>query len=366
MDEETIIIDIGTSQTKVGYGGPDYRPYIVPTCLGQEKPKHERSEFYWNSSDYYKNINKNYIYPIKHGIITDFYYMKEFYSYLCEKELRINTENYKFFIAQPIFNPRDKMEELAHFMFESIYGLNVPALYIGNQAIFPLISKGCFTGFSLESGEGVTQLVPVYDGFALKYAARKINLSGSDLSEYMLSLLKSKDYKYSSLSEINTAKSIKEKECFVAENYEKEEKVVESSCFTLPDGSSLLIKEEKINCPEALFNPGIMGKEGEGIVEACYNTIQKCDNDLKSEMFGNIVISGGNTNFKGFNNRFLLEMEKKVKDNFDIKIHDVEDKICAVWKGANILSMMSSMKSNWITKDEYQEYGNAILHRKCF
>lgn len=179
-------------------------------------------------------------------------------------------------------------------------------------------------------------------------------------------LLKGQDYRFSSSEGNNRAIAIKEEECYVAENFEEEKKKIESSEFILPDGKSLNLKEEKIYCPEALFNPKTMGKEEEGIVESCYNTIQKCDNDLKSEMFGNIVISGGNTNFKGFNNRFLLEMEKIVKDKFKIKIHDVNDKISAVWEGAKIFSMKPFMKSMWITKEEYEEYGKAILYRKCF
>lgn len=159
----------------------------------------------------------------------------------------------------------------------------------------------------------------MYEGFALKYAAKKFSLSGRDLSEFMLSLLREKNYRFSSLSEINIAKLIKENLCYVAENYEKEKYRVEINDYELSDGNSIKIKEEKYICPEALFNLTKMGKEGEGIVEACYNLSQKCDDDLKSEMFGNIVLSGGNTKFKGFDNRFLLEMKKKSTANLKLK-----------------------------------------------
>ena len=168
---------------------------------------------------------------------------------------------------------------------------NFTALYIGNQAVLSLLSKGITIGFSLESGEGIIQLVPVYEGFVLKYAVNKFNLSGRDLTEFMLLLLRDIDYNFSSL--INLAKLIKENVCYVAENYEKEKNMVEISGYIFSDGNSIKIKEEKYIYPEVLFNPKIMGKVGEGIVEACYNSIQKCYNDLKSEMFGNIVLSGG-------------------------------------------------------------------------
>ena len=130
-----------------------------------------------------------------------------------------------------------------------------------------ILSKGISTGFSLESGEGITQLVPVYEGFALKYAVNKFNLSGRDLTEFMLLLLRDIDYRFSSLSEINLVKLIKEKVCYVAENYEKEKNMVEISDYILSDGNSIKIKEKKYTCPKVLFNPKIMGKEGEGIVK---------------------------------------------------------------------------------------------------
>ena len=133
MDEENeneniIIINIGTSQSKVGR--INYGLFIVPTCSGYEKPKYQESRYYWNRSDYYKTINKNYSYPIKNGIITDFNEIKNFFNNIFENNLRVLPEYYKFFITQPIFNPRDKMEELARFMFDYRYGYEVPALYI--------------------------------------------------------------------------------------------------------------------------------------------------------------------------------------------------------------------------------------------
>lgn len=194
-------------------------------------------------SDYYKNINKYYSHPIQHGIITNSFDMKKFFLNIIENEFRISPDNYKLFIIQSIFDSPDKNEDLVKLTFDYC---GFQALYIGNQAVFPLISTGCFTGFSLESGEGITQLVPVYEGFARENAVKKFSLSGRDFSEFMLLLLKKIDYKFSSLSEINTAKLIKEKLCYVAENYEKEENGVEISEYQLPDGKFIESKEEKL------------------------------------------------------------------------------------------------------------------------
>lgn len=149
------------------------------------------------------------------------------------------------------------MEELARFMFECgneyEYGCDVPALYIANQAVLSLLRKGISTGFSFESGEGITQLVPFYEGFALKYVAKKFSLSGRDLREFILLLIGEINYRFSSLSKINIVKLVKEKVCYVAENYEKEKYRVEINNYELFDGNSINIKEERINCLEAFF-----------------------------------------------------------------------------------------------------------------
>ena len=108
-----------------------------------------------------------------------------------------------------------------------------------------------------------------------------------------------------------------------------------------------------------------MNKEGEGIVEVCNNSIQKCDYDIRRDLYLNIILSGGNTKFKGFKKRFSLEIEKTVP-LYLFKVSDVEDKIKAVWEGAKIISQFNQMESSWITRQEYEENGERILHRKCF
>ena len=62
-------------------------------------------------------------------------------------------------------------------------------------------------------------------------------------------------------------------------------------------------------------------------MDACFKAIEKCDNDIKHELYKNIVLSGGNTMFKGFNNRFSLEMKKIAPNDMDIQIHDAENKM---------------------------------------
>ena len=162
----------------------------------------------------------------------------------------------------------------------------------------------------------------------------------------------------------NLTKNIKELACYVAENYEKEK--VESYKYIFDCNNEIYLKEERIKCPEALFDPKLIGNNYESIVECCYNSIGKCDDDIKQEMYSNILLSGRNTCFKGFNKRFTLEMKKLAPSSTEINVIDAKDKRCAAWKGAKILYECPFMESNWITRTEYDEIGVNIVHRKCF
>ena len=134
----------------------------------------------------------------------------------------------------------------------------------------------------------------------------------------------------------------------------------------LPDGTKINIKEQRIKCPEALFKPKMIGKEEKGIDEACFYSIQKCNINIRKDLFNSIVLSGGTSIFKGLPERFNKEIKNLSPDLMkeEVKIISSSERKYAVWIGGSILSFSSS-DSLWITKQEYEEYGDLIVHRKC-
>ena len=64
-------------------------------------------------------------------------------------------------------------------MFETF---NVPAMYLANQAALSLYSAGRTTGIVCESGDGVTETAPIYEGFSIPHAVNKIMIAGNDLN----------------------------------------------------------------------------------------------------------------------------------------------------------------------------------------
>ena len=136
-------------------------------------------------------------------------------------------------------------------------------LYISpNPPALSLIDNRTYTGIAIESGDGVIKIVPVFDFYVITHAIMHLDLAGRDLTEYMKRLLLETGKNFSTSSEMEIVKAIKEKACYVAFDFEKEIKSVEPYEYKLPDGESIIIKDQRIKCPEALFKPELIQKEG--------------------------------------------------------------------------------------------------------
>merc|ERR1712097_219483 len=124
--------------------------------------------------------------------------------------------------------------------------------------------------------------------------------------------------------------------------------------YELPDGQVITIGNERFRCPEALFQPSFLGMEACGIHETTYNSIMKCDVDIRKDLYANTVMSGGTTMYPGIADR----MQKKITAPPERKY--------SVWIGGSILASLSTFQQMWISKQEYDECGPSIVHRKCF
>ena len=286
---------------------------------------------------------------------------KKIWGDIFTNQLRITTEEHNVMLTEATMNPKESREKMAQIMFETF---NVPGLYIAKQPVLSLYSIGKLTGLVADSGEGVTQIAPVFDGFALPHAIHRLDLSGKDLTDYIEKLI----YGNNLNSRKRNCELIKEKGCYVAIDFEEELKSMKDFDYELPDGTQVNIKDQRIICPEALFKPSIIGRDGNGIGQSCYYSIEKCDIDIKKELYNCVCLSGGNTMFKGFPKRLKKEMKVLAPESMkeEIKIFSPPERKFSVWIGGSILSSISTFESMWITKSEYEESYSCIVHRKCF
>jgi actin-related protein len=118
--------------------------------------------------------------------------------------------------------------------------------------------------------------------------------------------------------------------------------------------------------PEALFQPSLIGLESTGIHETTYNSIMKCDVDIRKDLYANIVMSGGTTMYPGIADRMQKEITALAPSSMKIKIVAPPERKYSVWIGGSILASLSTFQQMWVSKQEYDESGPSIVHRKCF
>ena len=118
-------------------------------------------------------------------------------------------------------------------------------------------------------------------------------------------------------------------------------------------------------CPELLFKPELYGKEMKGVHHVIYDSIQKCDIDIRSDLYQNVVLSGGSTMFPNFELRLERELQSLIPAGKRVRISAPEDRSYSVFYGGAILCSLPSFEEQWITPQEYAEHGAVVANRKC-
>jgi len=182
--------------------------------------------------------NRNYLQvtqPMEHGIVKNWEDMKHLWDYTFSEKLKINPEGRKVLLTEPPMNPKANRQKMCQVMFEE-YGFQ--GVYVAIQAVLTLYAQGTSrfgllplmnlrylpigltTGVVVDSGDGVTHIVPVYDGFAMPHLTRRLDIAGRDVTRYLIKLLLMRGYAFNRTADFETVREIKEKLCYVrSENY---------------------------------------------------------------------------------------------------------------------------------------------------
>merc|ERR1712028_161635 len=267
-EKPAIVMDNGTGMMKCGLSGEDAPKVTFASCVGYPKNK---AMLQGSNKDYYvgeEAMQKRGIlilkYPLEHGVIQNWDDMEKIWKHTFDNELRIvlgaDDESEEdvagVLLTEAPMNPKENRERMTQIMFETFQSRR---FYVAIQAVLSLYASGRTTGVVVDCGDGVSHTVPIYEGYSMPHAIQRINLAGRDLTEWMCKILMDSKITLTTSAEKETAKQIR--------------------------------------CPELMFKPALDGREMPGLHQLTDRTVKDCDLDVRKDLLGNVVMSGGTTMF---------------------------------------------------------------------
>jgi len=380
-----VVCDNGTGFVKCGYGGDNFPQYIFPSMIGRPLMRYEeefkdvelKDVMVGDECAKYRHMLET-SYPVENGIVKDWVGMKYLYDYTFYERMKIEPKNHKILLTEPPLNPRENQAKMLQAMFE-VYGFQAAKVNI--QAMLVLYAQGLLTGVVVDSGDGVTHVVPVWEGICPPTLIKRLNVAGRHITRQLIKLLQVRGYTFNRSADFETVRLIKEKLCFVGYDLEVEKRLALetttlNTTYTLPDGRVIKMNIERYEAPEVLFNPHLIDEEKPGMQHLLFNMIQEADVDLRPSFYQHIVLSGGSTMFPGLPSRLEKEMkelylEKVLKGDksrlskFKLRIEDPPRRKHMVFLGGSVLAdIMKDRPEFWISQKEWKEQGERIIGKK--
>jgi len=241
-----VVCDNGTGFVKCGYAGTNFPAHIFPCMVGRPiirsaskllEDQLRDIEVGERCSQHRSNLEINY--PMKNGKVVSWEDMRHVWDYTFgEEKMNLDPKESLIMLTEPPMNPNKNREKMLEEMFEN-YGFH--GAYIATQAVLTLYAQGLLTGVVVDSGDGVTHIVAVYDGFTIPSITKRLDIAGRDITQYLIELLLVHGYVFNKTADFDTVRMIKEKLCYVAYNIHSEQKLALDTTFlvenyTLPDG----------------------------------------------------------------------------------------------------------------------------------
>jgi len=389
-----LILEYGSAKINAGAADNDTPSFVARTCVG--RPNYELSigadaadTVLFDSKLQAKDVDGNDVpgglagiaklsWPMSRGVI------KEGPQHQADMELiwkDMNENSLRSTLAQsddedcdiagvilsePCLNSLSNRKKVAEYWMEDEH---VPKIFFGLQSIFGLIGTACTSGVAVMSGDGVTEVLPMYNDYSLRHAYQRINWAGKDVTNWLRRELHKADCALETSSDELILMDMKKASgCLRIANHgelEEEKAKLEEKKFEyfLPDGTSVHIGAECVTVPEIVFNPMSAGNDVPGLAELVKQCVDACPKDTKGSIFKKIECFGGNTMFPGFKERLDAELSVTLKHDGLAKVRCQLDREIKPWMGAKILSENSTFQNPenkmWLGQAEWNELGSA-------
>jgi len=407
-----VVIDNGTGYTKLGFAGNKEPQFIIPSAIairesakiGDQSSRRltkgiDDLDFYIGD-EAFDATGYSVKYPVRHGIVEDWDLMERFWEQCIFKYLRAEPEDHYFLLTEPPLNTPENREYTAEIMFESF---NVPGLYIAVQAVLALaaswtsrqVGERTLTGVVVDSGDGVTHVIPVAEGYVIGSCIKHIPIAGRNITSFIQSLLREREPSIPPEQSLETARTIKEKFCYICPDIAKEFAKYDTDpakWMKAYQGINAITKQEfnidvgyeRFLGPEIFFHPEFANPDfTTPISEVVDTVIQNCPIDVRRPLYHNVVLSGGSTMFRDLGRRMQRDIKKVVDKRLqisqsisggnlkpkpiDVSVISHHMQRYAVWFGGSLLASTPEFYTVCHTKAQYEEYGPSICrHNPVF
>lgn len=395
----------------MGFAGNCEPQFIIPTVIatqegkGAQKAANQKKgveDLDFFIGDEALSYSKTYdiFYPVRHGQVENWTHMEYFWEHCIFKYLRCEPEDHYFLLTEPPLNAPENREYTAEIMFETF---NVPGLYIAVQAVLALaaswtsknVKERTLTGTVIDSGDGVTHVIPVAEGYVIGSSIKHIPLAGRDITAFVQQLMRERNEPIPPAESLEVAKRVKETYSYVCPDIVKEFtkydtepskwfRTYESKNSVTQKPYTVDVGYERFLGPEIFFNPEIFSSDFlTPLPKVVDDTIQSCPIDVRRGLYKNIVLSGGSTMFKDFGKRLARDVKRSVDYRIKrseelsggkIKAVPLEVNVIshhmqryAVWFGGSMLASTPEFYNVCHTKKQYDEIGPSICrHNPVF
>jgi len=303
---------------------------------------------------------------MRHGLVTNWDDMERVWHHCFYNEIKLCVEEHPILVVASPLTPRADQEKITQIMFETF---NVPALFIACQSFLALYESGRTTGVVVESTFESSRAIPIFEGYILMHSLSELRLGGHDLTQYFATMLRDRGccpdadtYEFAWL---------KESHCYVALDFQAELALAAQDDYVeyvdpSPKGEIVTrLGSERFRCPEALFQPSMLGMEKDGIHIHVARSITNCEGALREMLCDCILLSGGSTMFPGMGARLTQELNTLLSGQELVQVISPPNRKYSAWIGASRLASTKGFLKKCIQKRDYDEFGPTLIHLRC-